>query len=324
MIFPPSARGVLLAALVLLPVQAGALQFEGPLQVRNQFPLLLPLAPPYLESAEVQDRFIASLSHSSVYVMETSPTWVVNLDLEVTELDLRFKKKTGGSTELGLDIPVIRPTEGFLDRPLAWFHDVLGTGDYGRSDRPHDAFLYQLDHLGQPVIKPVSDRCGIGDLRATVKQQLRAASPVMSIMADIEFPTGDAKTGYGNGSYDFGVALLMDIDLGERYRGSVNLGFLSPGDLKGYQTIPLRNVVFTGFGVEAAWWERFHVVAQVMVQSSPYPETGIRQVDWPGILLIVGGRYVFDRSAMEFSLTEDPNTSGAPDFTLNVTYAWNY
>jgi hypothetical protein len=61
-----------------------------------------------------------------------------------------------------------------------------------------------------------------------------------------------------------------------------------------------------------------------MVQSSPYPETGIRQVDSLSILLILGGRYYFDRSALEFSLTEDPNTAGAPDFTLNVAYAWKY
>jgi hypothetical protein len=326
MFFPPSGRRGLFAALVLvlLPVQAGALEFDGPLQVRNQFPILLPLAPPYLESAEVQSRFITGLSHSSVFVMETSPTWVVNMDLEVTELDLRFKNKVTSSTELGLDIPVIRPTEGFLDRPLAWFHEVLGTDDYGRSERPHNEFLYQVDYQGQPVIKPVNGRCGLGDLRVTMKQQFRAASPVISIMADVEVPTGDAKTGYGNGSYDFGIALLADFDLGERYRGTANLGFLSPGDLKGYQIIPLRNVVFTGLGVEAAWWERFHAVAQVMVQSSSYPNTGIRKVDWPGILLIIGGRYAFDRSTMEFSLTEDPNTANAADFTLNVAYAWNY
>jgi hypothetical protein len=324
--FPCSGRRALLAALllVLLPGQAGAREFEGPLQVRNQFPILLPLAPPYLESAEVRNRVIAGLSHSSIYVIESSPVWVVNMDLELTELDLRFTRKTGSSTELGLDIPFIRLTAGFLDQPLAWFHEVLGTGDYGRSERPHNEFLYQVDYQGQPVIKPESGRSGIGDVRATVKRQIRAASPAVSIMADVEFPTGDAKTGYGNGSYDFGIALLMDVDLGERYRGSVNLGFLSPGDLKGYQTIPLRNVVFAGLGIEAAWWERFHAIAQVMVQQSPYPETGIREVDWPGILLMIGGRYVFERSALEFSLTEDPNTAGAPDFTLNVGYAWNY
>jgi hypothetical protein len=311
-------------AILLAGAPFGAFAFDGPLQVRNQFPLLLTLSPPYLESAGVRDSISVGLNHSSVYVIETSQEWTFNTDLELTELDLRLRKKLGDRTELGLHVPVLRPTAGFLDGPLASFHDALGTGDYGRSARPENSFLYTITYQGKPVVQGVNDRTGIGDVGVTLKRQLRAASPVVSVMAEIEVPTGDARTGYGNGSYDFGIALLSEWDMSAAYRGYAMIGMVAPGDLKGYQTIPLRLFGYAGLGVEAAWWEHFHVLVQTVVASSPLPETGIRQLDWPGILLTFGGRYSFDRSSIEFSLTEDPNTAGAPDFIANVGWTMKF
>ena len=308
--------------LLIRPVSAGS--FDGPLQVRNQFPIFLPLDPPYLESAAARDSATVSLTHSSVYVIETAPAWTVNMDLELTELNIRLKKTLGPRTELGLDVPVIRPTAGFLDAPLASFHNALGTGDYGRSARPNNEFLYEVLYQGKPVIIPESDKAGIGDVRLTVKRVVNDAKPLVSLMANVELPTGDAKTGYGNGSVDAAFAVLVDLDLGKQYRGYGNAGLVVPGDLKGYQTIPMRTYAYAGFGVEAAWWDRFSVIVQTVVSGSPYPTTGIRQVDWPGILLTFGGRYSFSSSSFEFSLTEDPDTAGAPDFIMNVSYMMSF
>ncbi len=306
----------------MLPAPAGS--FDGPLQVRNQFPIFLPLDPPYLESAAVRDSATIALNHSSVYVTQTSPPWTVNMDLELTELDIRLKKTVGARTELGLDVPVLRPTAGFFDRPLANFHDALGTGDYGRSARPYNEFLYEVLYHGKPIIIPESDKAGIGDVRLTLKRIVSDAKPLVSLMANVELPTGDAKTGYGNGSVDAAFAVLVDLDLGKQYRGYGNVGVVLPGDLKGYQTIPMRTYAYAGFGVEAAWWDHFSIIVQTVVAGSPYPTTGIRQVDWPGVLLTFGGRYSFGSSSIEFSLTEDPDTAGAPDFIVNVTYMMSF
>ncbi len=309
---------LLSAGLVWLPAPAHS--FEGPFQVRNQFPLFVPLDPPYLESAAVQDSVSVSLTHSSVYVTETSSAWTVNMDLELTELMVRLKKMLNARTEVGLDLPFFRPTEGFLDRPLAGYHSMLGTGDYGRHNRPNNQFLYELLYRGRPVIRPVNDQAGIGDVRMTVKQVVRDGAPLVSVMANVELPTGDAKAGYGNGSYDGALGVLVDMDLGKVYRGYANLGVIFPGALRAYQTIPMRTYSYAGFGIEAAWWERFSVVVQTVAATSPYPDTGIRQVDWPGVLLTFGGRYYFNPGSLEFSLTEDADTKGAPDFIMNITY----
>jgi hypothetical protein len=247
------------------------------------------------------------------------------MDLELTELMVRLRKALNARTELGLDIPFYRFTEGFMDKPLATFHDALGTGDYGRSARPDNEFLYELQYRGKPVIKPVVHRSGIGDVRLTAKRVLHEDGPLVSVQANIEAPTGSAREGYGNGSYDGALALLVDWDGGKTYRGYGNAGAVVPGKLRGYETVPIRSYAYAGFGVEAAWWERFSVIVQTVVAGSPYPETGIREVDWPGVLLTFGGRYAFGRGGgIEFSLTEDPDTAGAPDFIFNLSTTWKF
>jgi hypothetical protein len=319
-------RTFALILLLFLPgIPAGAAQgFEGPLQVRNQFPLFLGIMPPYLESAGVQDSVTVGLSHSSTHLVERSPRWHISMDLEMTELDLRFKKRIGDSSEVGIDIPVIRPTGGFFDGPLEEWHALLPFGDYGRHERPKNAFLYEISHDGLPVTGGVNDRTGFGDVRLTGKRILSAATATISAMAAVELPTGDARTGYGNGSYDFLAALLAEWRWGSTWHGYANGGYIVPGDLKGYQTVPLRNVLYAGAGVEAGWGERWTVLVQTVVQQSPLPETGINHVDRPGVLFTFGGRYRLRGGTIELSLTEDPDVAGAPDFIANMAWVTRY
>ncbi len=309
----------LLVALCATPL--GAHPLDGPLQVRNQFPVHLTAMPPYLESAEPRDSAFAGLSHSSVYVIETLQPWVVNLDLEQTEFDLRLKKKVRETTEIGFELPVLRPSGGFFDHSLDEWHSMLGVGDYGRSARPYNAFLYEVTLNNAPVLRGVNDRTGMGDLRITAKQVIRREAPIVSLMAGVEVPTGDAKAGYGNGSYDASASLLADFRFSEKYLGTMNAGVTFPGAYRGYQTVGLRTFWHAGVAFEAAWWDRFSVVLQTLAQTSPLAETGIRQFDWPGVLVTIGGRYYGTKGNMEFSLTEDLDTAGAPDFIASVGYA---
>jgi hypothetical protein len=310
----------LVPVMLLLIPPSFAFPFEGPFQVKNQFPIFLPVDQPYLEQAATGDSLSLSLSHSSVFVIKDSAEWSAHLDIELTELAIRYKKDIPGLFELGVDVPVLRATAGFMDRPLAWYHRTFGFPDYGRSTRPRNDFLYDIRKDGAPLIEGDNDRIGFGDVRLTVKKKLIEGGTVVSILGNVELPTGNARVGYGNGSVDTGFAMLLDQDLGPDARLYANLGAVFPGDLKAYKTVKLDRFYYAGAGAEYLIWPDLSLLAQVMVQTSPYPKTGISQVDTPGILLVLGGRYYVSKDSFEFSLTEDPNTSGAPDFILNLTY----
>ncbi len=308
------------AALLLSARPIAAVELAGPFLVKNQFPIFMAAGQPYLEPATPADSFSAGLSHSSLFVMEDSSAWSAHLDLELTELNVRYRRTVPGGIELGVDLPFLRATAGFLDRPLAWYHRAFGFRDYNRNTRPDNAFLYELRLNGMPVIMGENDKSGIGDLRVVAKKQLLADDLIVSVMGTLELPTGDAKAGYGNGSVDTGVAVLMDRRLGQDAVWYTNLGAVFPGDLKGYQTVGLRNYGYAGTGLEALAWPSLSLIGQVSVQTSPYPRTDISKIDRSAVLLVLGGRYYAARGSVELSLTEDLNTSGAPDFILNLTW----
>ncbi len=75
-----------------------------------------------------------------------------------------------------------------------------------------------------------------------------------------------------------------------------------------------------GAAAEWALSKNFEVLGQFLVQTSPFPDTGIAEIDRTGVILTLGGRYAFGRNSLELSFTEDLNTTGAPDFTFQLGF----
>jgi len=297
-----------------------AAAFDGPLQVKNQFPLFSSVNTPYLEAAGLSDSFSASLSHSSVYLIRESAEWSVGLDMEITELNLRIKKNIGNLLEIGVELPILSFNSGFMDGFLDSYHHAFGFSDYGRGERPDNRFFYRVTRKGTLILRGKNGNTGIGDIRLTLKTPLLKGDPAISIQGSLELPSGDAETGYGNGSVDSGLAVCIDKNIGDSLKSYLNFGIIFPGDLKGYEAVDLRNYFFGGAAIEAAFWKNISLIGQLLVQGSPFPETDISSIDRTAVLLSFGGRYYSGRNSFELSLTEDPNTAGAPDFTLNISW----
>ena len=310
-----------LSILIMLLFLAGkTFAFEGPLQVKNQFPLFLHINAPYLESAVTENSFSAGLSHSSVYMTRYSADWSVNLDMEITELDLRLKKIIPGLFELGIEVPVLSAESGFMDDFLDTYHRTFGFSDYGRSERPSDSFLYEVRKNGAVVVSGKNGRIGIGDIRLTAKKEIRTIDPVISLRAEVEFPTGDAGDGHGSGGLDTGMTLLVDKKISQTFMSYWNAGILFPGRLRAHEDVGLRTSYHAGAGIEAALWKQVSLLGQITFQTSPFPKTDIGSIDRIAALLTFGARYSPGKQSIEFSLTEDPNTAGAPDVIFNISY----
>ena len=310
--------------LLLLAFSAVTHAFDGPLQAKNQFPLFLYVDAPYLEKASIEDSFSASFSYSSVYLVQESSRWSAGLDMEITELNLRFRKTFRDFLEFGVDLPIMSFNSGCMDGFLNSYHDAFGLPDYGRSRRPDNKFLYEVRKDGQLILRGESGRIGLGDTKLSVKKPVVKGDPAISIRGEIEFPTGNAESGYGNGSIDAGMSLLIDKTLTEKIKTYVNLGVVLPGDFNGYEKIDLEEFIHAGAALEAMVWKDFSIIGQVFIQGLPFPKTGIAEVDRTAVLLALGGRYHSRKNSVEFSITEDPNTAGAPDVTFNFTFRRNF
>ncbi|MBI4655032.1 MAG: DUF3187 family protein [Nitrospirae bacterium] len=290
--------------------------FDGPLQVKNQYPIFLHVNQPYLEKASSEDSLSMSLSHSSTYTVQSSNTWDFGMDMEITELNLRYKKNVKSLFEIGIDVPIFGFSEGFMDGFLGWYHEGFGFPDYGRKNRPLNDFLYEVRKDGNLVIKGETGM-GLGDIRLAVKKPLISSEGFwVSIKGDVEFPTGSAKKGYGNGSLDTGITVLIDKSISQDIMTYWNIGYVFTGDLEGHQKIKLKDFVYGGVSVEADAGKAVALLAQLQGQLSIYPKTDLLAIDRNAYLFSIGGRY----RSFEISFTEDINTSGAPDFILNLSY----
>ncbi|MDH5769499.1 MAG: DUF3187 family protein, partial [Nitrospirota bacterium] len=277
--------GLFITFLAFLSFSSIAYSFNGPLQVKNQFPLFLHINQPYLESASTENSFSVNLSHSTINLVRNSSEWSMGLDMEITELAFRFKKNIQDFIELGVDVPFLSFNSGFMDGFINSYHETFGFPDYGRSNRPTNTFLYEVRRNGFLVIKGESGNIGIGDIRLFAKKVILNGDPSISLKGDVELPTGNAKKGYGNGSIDAGIAALIDKKLSEIFKAYLNVGVIFPGDLKGHETVKLKTFMYGGAGIESALWKNLSLLGQVLVQGSPYPKTAIPSVDRTSVLL---------------------------------------
>ena len=249
----------------------------------------------------------------------------MGLDMELTELDMRAKKTFFESFELGIDLPFLSFNPGFMDGPVNAFHKTFGFPDSGRSKRPENDFLYEVKRQGLIIIKGEDGGVGLSDITLSAKKAITRSDPSVSLKFDVELPTGDAKRGYGSGNLGADGSLLLDKRLGDSFMSYCNIGYAIPGNLEGYETIDMKPFSFGGIGLEMAAWKDISLLAQLTFQESPYPKTGIRAIDDYAVLLAFGGRYTTRSSgSYEFSFTEDPNTAGAPDFTVGLSYKKSY
>jgi hypothetical protein len=311
---------VLTIGVAYLHISMPAAAFEGPLSVKNEFPLFMHLDSPRLESAVTVNSFSASLFYSSVFMNKQAAEWQARLDMEIAELNLRYTRQIGDLFELGVEVPVLCLTSGFMDSFLHGFHSAFGFADYGRQSRPNNSFLYEVRRGGVVIIRGEDDGIGLGDIKLSAKRMLFDRDPMISIKADVELPTGSASKGYGSGSPDAGLSLLIDKRLGEKIMTYYNMGVIFPGRLKAVEPVSLKTSGYGGVGLEAMVSPNISLIGQVMVQTSPFPKTGIGNIDRTGVLLALGGRYIKGNGNFEISFTEDPNTAGAPDFTINISY----
>ena len=311
----------LVSTVILLTcLSSTAFSFDGPLQINNLYPIFLHADQPYLEKADMENSMSFSLSHSSSYTVEDSSEWVINLDMEITELSFRYKRIINNLFEFDLDIPVLVFSSGFMDGFLEGYHDAFNFPDYGRKDRPHNDFLYEVRRDGELIIRGESGT-QLGDIRLAVKKPLMSADDyILSVKGDIEIPVSNAEKGYSNGSIDAGISLLFDKRISNRTMTYGNLGIVFPGDVKGHENLDLKNYFNGGLAVEAEMRNNLDLIVQLHGQSEIYPDTEISAVDDAAVFIVLGGRYYSDGDNYELSLTEDLNTSGAPDFIINFTY----
>lgn len=321
--------GIAAAMAWLAPPSVFAMDIE-PFQTRNQSPLIRIYGLPTIGSASVvpEGRLEASLTAdlANNWSPDFSAAESVMLDGETYSFTLSARYGIARDLEIGMDIPYLANSGGFMDGFIEGFHDFFGLPQADRKSYPKDRLLYQYSNNGVTRTLVNDGSSGIGDVRLRGAWQIwrdgRGAPLNLALHAALKLPTGNDHRLFGSGSTDFSLWLTASDDyllpLGHlTLFGAAGGLVMTDGDVLRDQQ---RNLV--GFGSIGIGWSPLEWLAlkiQTDGHTSFYTGSNLRQVNSGSLQFTGGGTIGFTPSTFfDLGVSEDLIVDTAPDVVFHL------
>jgi len=281
---------------------------------------------------------------STALAAEGKPEYKVNFDLvnhaearvedvesavfdgETYFLTLSLRRRVTPRLELGIDVPMVRHTDGVLDNVIEDWHDTFGMSNSNRSGPSNHLDLFYASD-GNTLYEISSPTFGIGDIQLTAAIPLRMADESndfsMVVRANVKLPTGSEEDLHGSGAADFAAGLYLSDNYSLFERNLALSGFagallLGDGDV----LTELQRDTVPYAGVAATWQatENLAVTTQVYAQGE-YFDSELREVGGDTMQLTIGGSYRLPQQGwvLSFAIVEDPIADSTPDFGLHFS-----
>ncbi len=257
--------------------------FAGPLAMRNDNPLYLPLFAPIMSERATVTR-AGKLSWDVTYVNSNNAveqdnftrTDLVILDTEVqrTELDLRYG--VTDRLEMALRVPYVAMGGGYMDHFIESAEEAFGFTVPGvRESGTANDFHYLVKVNGETLIDRTDPIDGLADIPVQVKYQFRdrpeGLLPRMAVRSVLKLPTATTSL-LGNDRVDWGVGLLGEQPLGRRVLLWGNSDVTSAHGPPELKSLDIDPVMISGTaGMEILLTEKASVAVQATMATNPYP-----------------------------------------------------
>lgn len=315
--------GLLLASSVAFGA-APAAELQAPLAVRNTQPLAQLFGLPRARGARLGTsavRVRAQFDLTSNFDAASAAGDLAYYDGETYVSSLTVERGFG-RWEVGLELPHVRHSGGFLDGFIDGFHDVFGFPDSGRSEVPRDLLDYRVALAGEPLVQLARARSDIGDVRGWLGYQLHgSAHSALAVRGMLKLPTGSVTSLSGSGATD--VAVWAEYANSELLRG-LRLGlslmagavYLGEGDLAPGRQRDLAGVFH--FGLQLPLGNRVRLHGQLDAHTE-LMDARVRQLGGAALQGTLGGRIrLGQRWWLDLGVVENLTTSSAPDVTFQV------
>ncbi|MDO8602617.1 MAG: DUF3187 family protein [Candidatus Omnitrophota bacterium] len=310
----------------------------GPITIRNQMPLYLfylQMEPDKADTIEQNKFYInADYTVSNITVSSFTPAsslYNINIDAEVSRMTLDLRYGIYENTEIGLEIPYLSLSAGYLDGFVEEFEKTVGaTTPRSRIRQGSYNFNYSFIYNNENLIKRTNASDGLGDVVLKAKHQLLEEDrygflPNMSFRASAKFPTGEKSSLLGSGEFDYGFGVLLDKTFSEKITVYAGCNFIVIEKPDFFSVLNLkRNMISGMMGIEYLLTQRFSLVTQIMGNSTPYPSSGTNVLDESAIDVGLGFNYIWKEKqnvSWHFAFTENINSAASPDVSLNT--GWN-
>ena len=300
---------------------------DTPLAVRNMAPISqlygLPRARgAWLTTAGTQIR--ANVDITSNFEVATNGSDVARFDGETYVSSLAVSHAVG-RWELGLEVPHVRHSGGFLDGFIDGFHDLFGFPDSGRANVERDLLEYRVQLDGASLVLLDNSRSHIGDVRAWAGYQLhQSPGSALALRGMVKLPAGSVASLSGSGGTD--VALWAEYANTELLRGlrlqltlMAGAVYLGEGDLARRRQRDVAGVFH--FGLQLPLGNRVRLHGQLDAHTEVM-DAALQEFGGGAVQGTLGGRIRLTRRLwLDLGVVENLTTSSAPDVTFQISLA---
>jgi len=247
-------------------------------------------------------------------------TYDLLIDMEVSRFYADFKYGLLDNLELGIYIPYLDYSGGYLDGFIEGFEDAFEAikTPNAREDRGRDQYRFKVVHYGQTVIDNSSEADGLGEIVLKAKYNITDEKdylPALSLRGAIKLPTASDEV-LGSDEIDYGVGVLLDKKLHERVSlyANFNAVFIERPDI--IDKLNVDDYILSALiGLEFFLTDRTSMILQALGNTSIYDE-GVSAMDKDGVVLSLGFNHNFTEN-VSWQISMDENTNNAaPDFGL--------
>lgn len=302
----------------------------GVFALRNQNPFLQIFGLPSFQSATLaadgKPEYTVTLDLANHADARDGEEEGVVVDGETYFLTLSLRRRVRPRLELGIDLPVIRHAEGFLDNAIEGWHDAFGMSNTKRRGPSNQLNLFYAS-AGNTLYEINSPTFGLGDIQLTAAIPFRLADEAnglsVAMRSSVKLPTGAEDDLHGSGAADVSIGLYASDTNSLFHRDLILSGFVGALLLGDGDVIPdLQRSVVPFAGGAAAWQatENFAVTTQFYAQGA-YFDSGLKEVGGDSVQLAVGGHYRLARRglSLSFAIVEDLVANATTDFALHFS-----
>lgn len=260
--------------------------------------------------------FRAGVTLANQYTADVAGDEQIVVDVEVNRLDVSARWRLPRNWAVGLSVPIVRTSGGFLDGFIDGWHDTFGLPTGGRKARPRDE--YEISYLDNGAIRSFAETgTGLGDVAIDVSGPLGG----LRWAAAVELPTGDEDELRGSGALAANLIVLGQGDFGDRWGYYWGAG-LSYG--RGSPIAPDRFERWRAGGVFGAGRDltaSLRVKAELAWMQAPY-DSRTKALGRDALPLIIGAEWRAGKVVWELGLAEDLSVNASPDiaFLVSVRY----
>lgn len=317
-----------------------ALNGTGPISVRNQMPLYLFYLQMAPEKASVTQKskltmdadYLVSNVTASAFTPATS-LYDVQIDCEVSRITLDFRYGIYDNLEIGLEVPYISLSSGYLDN----FVEGIEDGIEARTPRSRERqgsyeFDYTLTYNSKKLIDMKHSTEGLGDIVLGAKYQILKEDglflPNLALRSAIKFPTADKDDLLGSGEFDYGLGFLLDKGIFDRFHMYMGANVIFIDKPSFLSELGIDKEYFSGMlAMEYFFTDRLSMVAQVSGNSTPYPYTGTNVLDNDAYELGLGVNYTWkekENISCYFAIIENIVSASSPDVSFETGLNWGF